>query len=190
MVGRCVHPDDDPATINPLDAENRWSYVFLGQRQMRNVATALFEGATCAVFGGPWMCANERPYLDNPGQLEFPTETWPAQDLRKAAVFEFAARYTRDEGDRASFLARADDFVDYATATLAGMPTSRLARPVVLLLAFGMLRPRLARPMVAAAVPLKAIERSRFTPLRRRLVRKLMWAGAGLSAAAIVATCC
>ena len=65
------------------------------------------------------------------------------------------------------------------------MPTSRLARPVVLLLAYGMSRPRLARPVVPAAVPLTAIERSRFTPLRRRLVRKMMWAGAGLSAAAI-----
>ena len=89
-----------------------------------------------------------------------------------------------------AFLARADGFVDYATATLAGMPTSRLARPVVLLLAYGMLRPLLARPMVASAAPLTDIERSRFTPLRRRLVRKMMWAGAGLSAAASPPSCC
>ncbi len=194
LVGRCVHPDDDPATINPLDAENRWSYTvflqtlgkYLEYLADRDLIEERYEYARAVLLRwANWMCANERPYLDNPGQLEFPTETWPAQDLRKAAVFEFAARCTRDEGDRASFLARADEFVDYAVTTLAGMPTSRLARPVVLLLAYGMLRPRLARPVVAAAEPLTAIERSRFTPLRRRLVRKMMWAGAGLSAAAI-----
>src|SRR3954449_13078362 len=43
--------------------------------------------------------------------------------------------------ERESCRQRADFFYRYATATLAGMPTRSLARPVVLLLSNGWLRP-------------------------------------------------
>jgi hypothetical protein len=132
------------------------------------------------------MCVNERPYLDTPEKLEFPTETWAAQDLRKAAVFEFAARHTSDDTIRASFLARADGFVDYAITTLQRSPTGRLTRPLVLLLAYAFQRPIAdlahARPLIAVATP----ERAPFVPLRQRVMRRLAWAGAGVSAAAVV----
>ena len=195
LIARCVHPDDDPATIDPLDAENRWSYTvflqtlgkYLEYRADRDLVDERFEYARAVLLRwARWMCVNERPYLDRAEQLEYPTETWVAQDLRKAAVFEFAARHTQDEGDYASFLARADGFVDYAVATLASMPSSRLARPVVLMLAYAMQRPQLSRPLAAAGVPITALaHHARFTPLRQRVVRRVMWAGAGLSAAAL-----
>jgi hypothetical protein len=194
LIARCVHPDDDPATIDPLDAENRWSYTvflqtlgkYLEHRADRDLVDERFAYARAVLLRwARWMCVTERPYLDRPERLEYPTETWAAQDLRKAAVFEFAARHTQDEGDYASFLARADGFVDYVMATLAAMPTSRLARPVVLLLAYGMQRPLLSRPIAAAGVATTTVERARFTPLRQRVVRRMMWAGAGLSAAAL-----
>ena len=194
LMARCVHPDDDPAAIDPLDAENRWSYTvflqtlgkYLEHRADRDLVDDRYEYARAVLLRwARWMSANERPYLDHPEGLEYPTETWAAQDLRKAAVFEFAARYTQDEGDYASFLARADEFVDYGVTTLAAMPTGRLARPLVLLLAYGMQRPLLSRPLARAGIPLTAGERSRFTPLRQRVVRKMLWAGAGLSAAAL-----
>lgn len=168
LIGRCVHPADDPAAIDPLDAEHRWSYPvflqalgkYLEHRADRALVDGHYEYARAVLLRwAQWMCVNERPYLDNPGRLEDPTKTSAAQDLRKAAVFEFAARHTPDEGDYASFLARADGFVDYAMATLAGMPTSRLARPVVLMLAYGMQRPLQSRPIAAAAEPLLAVER-------------------------------
>ena len=130
LIARCVHPDDDPEAINPLDAENRWSYTvflqalgkYLEYRAERGLVDAKFEYARAVLLNyAMWMCAHERPYLDTPEQLEYPTETWAAQDIRKAAVFEFAARHTRDEGARACFLARADGFVDYAVAMLAAV---------------------------------------------------------------------
>ena len=150
LIARCVHPDDDPAAIQPLDAENRWSYTvflqalgkYLEYRAERGLVDAKFEYARAVLLKyATWMCAHERPYLDTPEQLEYPTETWAAQDIRKAAVFEFAARHTRDEGARASFLARADGFVDYAVAALLQSRTGRLTRPLVLLLAYGFQRP-------------------------------------------------
>ena len=70
-------------------------------------------------------------------------------------------------------------------ATLAGMPTSRLARPVVLLLAYGMERPLSSRPVATAGLSLAAVERTNFIPLRQRVMRRMLWAGAGLSAAVL-----
>jgi hypothetical protein len=194
LIARCVHPDDDPAAIDPLDAENRWSYTvflqnlgkYLEYRADRDLLDERYEYARAVLLRwARWMCVHERPYLDCPERLEYPTETWAAQDVRKAAVFEFAARYTHDEGEYASFLARADGFVDYAVATLAAMPTGRLVRPLVLLLAYGMQRPLLAPPAAAAAVSIADVERTAFIPMRQRVVRRMMWAGAGLSAAAL-----
>ena len=201
MVARCVHPDDDPATIDPLDAENRWSYTvflqtlgkYLEYRADRDLVDGRYEYARAVLLRwARWMAAHERPYLDHPEGLEFPTETWPAQDLRKAAVFEFAARHTRDDGERALFLARADGFVEYATAILAGMPTSRLTRPIALLLAYGMQRPLLAVPAAQPGAVLPAAQAAGgqrpFVALKRRVIRRVAWLGAAVSAAAFVIT--
>ncbi|MDO8677227.1 MAG: hypothetical protein Q7R30_01500 [Acidobacteriota bacterium] len=85
---------------------------YLEHRADRDLIDDRYEYAGAVLLRwARWMCVAERPYLDTPSRLEHPNETWAAQDLRKAAVFEFAARHTQDEGDYASFLARADGFV-------------------------------------------------------------------------------
>jgi hypothetical protein len=195
LIARAVHPDDDPAAINPLDAENRWSYTvflqalgkYLEYRAERGLIDAHFEYARRVLLNyATWMVVHERPYLDAAEQLEYPTETWAAQDLRKAAVFEFAARHTTDQGARASFLARADGFADYAIATLLQSPTGRLTRPLVLLLAYGFQRPMLDVAHARAPLAVPTPHREAFVPLRQRVMRRLAWAGAGVSAAAVV----
>ena len=194
LIARCVHPDDDPASIDPLDAENRWSYTvflqalgkYLEYRAERGLLDAHFEYARAVLLKyALWMCANERPYLDTPEKLEFPNETWAAQDIRKAAVFEFAARHTEDAGERACLLARADSFVDYAISMLLQAGTGRLTRPLVLLLAYGFQRP-MTDVAYAKPAALAPIQRAPFVPLRQRVVKRLVIAGAGLSAAALV----
>ena len=195
LIARCVHPDDNPEAIDPLDAENRWSYTvflqalgkYLEYRADLGLIDAHYEYARGALLAyATWMCAHERPYLETPEKLEYPTETWAAQDLRKAAVLEFAARHARDEGAKACFLARAEGFVDYAVATLLASPTGTLTRPLALLLAYGFQRPTADLTAVRPAMPVGVFHRELFTPIRQRLARKLAWAGAGLSAAAVV----
>ena len=102
-----------PPRLDPLDAENRWSYTvflqalgkYLEHRADRGLIDAQFEYARAVLLTyAMWMCANERPYLDTPERLEFPNETWAAQDIRKAAVFEFAARHATDDDARACYL--------------------------------------------------------------------------------------
>jgi hypothetical protein len=195
LIARAVHPDDDPAAIDPLDAENRWSYTvflqtlgkYLEYRADRGLVDGAFHYARAALLKyAAWMAAHERPYLDAPDRLEFPTETWAAQDIRKAAVFEFAAAHANSERDRESFLAKAGQFVDYAVTTLTRMPTGTLTRPLVLLLAYGFQRPMLAVRPGESPVVNGTFARQSFTPLRQRLARRLAWAGAGLSAAAVL----
>jgi hypothetical protein len=194
LVARSAHPDDDPDTLDLLDAENRWSYTvflqalgkYLEHRADRGLVDAHFEYArNVLVTYARWMYRRERPYLDAPERLEYSTETWAAQDIRKAAVFEFAARHTRDDAMRANFLARADAFVDYTVTALLQSPTGTLTRPLVLLLAYGFQRPMADLAAIESPRVIEPIARAQFTPLRRRVKRRLAWAGAGLSAAAV-----
>lgn len=195
LVARVVHPDEDPAAMNLLDAENRWSYTvflqalgkYLEYRADRHLIDARYQYARAALLNyARWMLPNERFYLDAPEQLEYPTETWAAQDLRKAAVFEFAATHTTDPAERAAFLGRAHEFVEGALDTLMQAPTRALTRPLVLLLAYGFQRPLLEPNGLRAAAPPPAFQRQVFMPLRQRLARKLAWTGAGLSAAVLL----
>ena len=84
------------------------------------------------------MATNERPYLDRPEILEYPTETWAAQDMRKSEVFKYAAKHAAGD-ERAAFLERSDFFFGYSVTTLRSLPTRTFARPVVILLTNGLM---------------------------------------------------
>jgi hypothetical protein len=195
LVARCVHPADDPDALDLRDAENRWSYTvflqtlgkYLEHRAEHGLIDAPYAYARAVLLRyATWMAASERPYLDTPERLEFPTETWAAQDLRKAAVFEFAARHADDAETSARFLERADRFVDYAIAALQASPTGRLTRPLVLLLAYGFQRPSRPLPLAAHDLMAPPVERELFVPLRRRVMRRLLLTGAGVSAVTLL----
>ncbi len=142
LIRRCIHPQDDIPALNLLDAERRWYYnVFLqvlgrylhfkaerGQfdRMHAYARASLLHYAT-------WMGQNEYPYLEKPEILEYPNETWAAQDMRKSEVFMHAALHSHGE-ERRQFEERAAHFFEYSTSTLARMPTHALARPTVLML--------------------------------------------------------
>lgn len=58
-----------------------------------------------------WMLDNEVPYFDRPEMLELPTETWAAQELRKANVLRLAAKHA-DEPLRSRLLRRGEELAD------------------------------------------------------------------------------
>ena len=75
-------------------------------------ATALGKeayGRAVLLHFARWMVVHERPYLDRPDLLEYPTETWAAQDLRKANVMRIAALHT-DDPLRTQLRERGDQF--------------------------------------------------------------------------------
>ena len=93
-------------------------------------------GRACLLHYAKWMTDNEYPYLTKPEILEYPTETWAAQDMRKSEVFQWASLHATGEL-RERLLERAKFFFDYSTETLSTMETKTLCRPIALLLSNG-----------------------------------------------------
>jgi hypothetical protein len=160
LVRRCINPADDLDAHNLRDPESRWSYVvflqvlgkYLEHRFERGLVDLDYHYARASLLHyAEWMARHETPNLDRREKLEFPTETWAAQDIRKAAVFEFAAQHSADAAVRARFLERAGFFFTYAVSTLWSSPTRTLTRPMVLLLAYGFQSPSCLCPDAAEA---------------------------------------
>jgi hypothetical protein len=142
LIARVIHPQDDIASRELLDTERRWSYtvflqvlgLYLDRKAEREEFDDRYHYAQESLLQyARWMADHERPYLERRDELEFPTETWVAQELRKADVFLWAALQT-DGSERDRFLERARFFLDYVRHTLGGMPERRFTRPMVLVL--------------------------------------------------------
>jgi len=202
VIRRCVHPAQNLAELNLLDAERKWFYTMFLQSlgkyldckaELGHADEAYHYGQHSLLHYARWMAEHEYPYLEKAEILEFPTETWPAQDMRKSEVFNYASRHASKD-ERSRFVERARFFFNYATTTLIGMPTRRtLARPVVLMLSFGFSRAHFDRQSEFDghhATPwIGKDDRPAFVPQRVRATaraRKLLAAvGLGLAAAAV-----
>jgi hypothetical protein len=145
LIRRSVHPADDVAALNLLDAERRWSYtVFLQvvgkyldyKSELGEIDAAYAYGREALLSYARWMAEHEYPYLQKPEILEYPTETWAAQDMRKCEVFAHAAQHASG-AERLRFAERARFFFDDSVSTLLNAATRTLARPVVLMLSNG-----------------------------------------------------
>ena len=116
--------------------ESRWSYtVFLSalaryldiKDEADDHDDAYHHAAASMAHFGKWMLTNERPYFDHPQQLEFPTETWAAQELRKANVLRLAAKFC-DAEDRAAMLKRGKELADRAWDDLEQFDSRHVSR--------------------------------------------------------------
>jgi hypothetical protein len=145
LIRRCIHPADDLARRDLLNAERRWFYTvflqalgrYLDDKAQRGELDRMYAYARASLLHyARWMAEHEYPFLDKPEKLEYPTETWAAQDMRKSEVFKLAARHAAG-AEKARFLERSEFFFRSSTGTLSGMETRTLARPVILLLSYG-----------------------------------------------------
>jgi hypothetical protein len=104
LVHRIVHPNDAIDTLHLENIELRWSYTVALQALTRvyhcfaqvQIGSCPYIQA-CLLHYGRWMLAHESLALDRRDQLEFPTETWPAQDLRKGNCLLMIACFARGE---------------------------------------------------------------------------------------------
>ena len=196
LIRRCIHPADDIAALNLLDAERRWSYTVFLQALGRSLDYRVELGrldreyayARAALLHyARWMVEHEYPYLDRPEILEYPTETWAAQDLRKCDVFLYAAGHSSG-AEREQFIKRAGFFFDYSVATLQQSKTRTLARPLVLLLTNGFQH---LAPQAVAPRPLPRSTSDDFgqpTPFvpQKALVKRRLTASAGVGVVLVV----
>ena len=145
LIHRCIHPADDIAALNLLDAERRWYYTvfleavgrYLWCKRERGELDACYDYARRSLLHyARWMRRYEYPYLDKPEALEYPTETWSAQDIRKSDVLAWAA-LCEQGAERQAFLAESRRFLEDVLTRLPSLRTCGFTRPLVLMLSRG-----------------------------------------------------
>ncbi|MDB4224531.1 hypothetical protein N9850_12215 [Granulosicoccus sp.] len=133
--------NDDLEARGLDDPELTWFYtIFLQEiiryldlkRSMREFDAAFSYARNALLYYARWMAEHETPYLSQPDRLEFPNDTWVAQDIRKANVFYAAYRYATDERD--VLLLKARYFRDYVLETLSESDTLHFTRIQILML--------------------------------------------------------
>ena len=146
LTRRTIHPQDDIGAFDLGNAERRWSYTVLLQTLVRWLA----QWNDCQRDAGfrryvhdsvlhyaRWMEQHETFYLDHPETLEYPTETWAAQEIRKGNVLK-AAALLANGAEREALGAKAATFYRQSWSTLMSLPTRYYTRPVVLALQLGL----------------------------------------------------
>ncbi len=145
LIRRCIHPHDRIEAHNFSDIENRWSYTvflqilgkYLDFKSERQELDYMFSYSRASLLHyADWMLNNEVPYRQVFDRVKKPTETWPAQDLRKSNVMQFAAKYG-ESSQRFQYREKADFFFQVSISDLLTFSTCRLTRPLVLLLVNG-----------------------------------------------------
>ncbi|MCF8092220.1 MAG: hypothetical protein K9K40_07135 [Desulfotignum sp.] len=146
LIVRAVHPEDDPGRMDLLNAEIRWFYTIFLQALGRYLDIRLSEGRVDDLFCyardvllnyAGWMAENEYPYLEKPEILEFPTETWAAQDLRKSDVFAWASFFARDP-QKQIYEEKSKFFFSHAVHELSRFKTRHFTRPMALVMSNGL----------------------------------------------------
>lgn len=106
IIRQTLSPQDDIENDRDLaNVEECWFYTVFLQAVCRYLTIQQTVGITpdysyaraCLLHYAMWMADNEYPYLEKPDILEYPNQTWSAQDLRKVHVLEVAAIYADDD---------------------------------------------------------------------------------------------
>lgn len=148
LILRCIHPKDDIDELGLSQPEHRWSYLvflqvlgkYLHIKWGQNETDYTFHYARESFLHyARWMMRNEVPYKDILDKVHLPTETWPAQDVRKCHVLHLAGQFSA-EPERASFHEKADFFFERAVQDVLSFDTAYLTRPRVILCGYGHLQ--------------------------------------------------
>ena len=197
LIRRCCHPDDDVAERRLHDIEARWSYTAFLQAlgrylddkaELGEIDERYAYARSALLCYARWMVEHEFIYLQEPERLEYPTETWAAQELRKACVFRYATMHASG-ADRDVFASRAAFFHRAALRELARHETRACARPLALLMAHGYQdaffkqNPETRAPQPLALVP--RCEPVRFVPQKVRALKRAAMIAAGAAAATL-----
>lgn len=146
LICRSVSPADRIAERDLLNVEIRWMYtVFLQslgkyldlKKELAEFDVFFQYSQETLLKYAEWMLHNEYPYLEKPEALEFPNETWAAQDIRKADILAHAASYAPTPlQDR--LMKKARFFFNSSIQRVNEFETKSLTRPIAVLMSSGM----------------------------------------------------
>ena len=186
IIRRVVTPGENIDSLELLDVERRWFYImfllalakYLDAKQIANENDAAYGYAIAVARDyAAWMCERERPYFQHPEQLEYPTETWGAQDIRKANAMRRLARYCEPPLAQ-RVLERATELADRGWRDLLRFDSRSTLRPTAIVLIEG-LRDEFFRvfaeplPSTATHTPKRRATREPFTIQRERARTRL-----------------
>jgi hypothetical protein len=152
IIQGTLHPQDDIQRRDVLNAEIGWSYTVLltaagkyleKKRQLEQYDNSFHHARLSLLAYAAWMVTHEYPYLDKPEILEYPNETWAAQDIRKSVIFYLASRYAETEEQATGFYHKAQFFYNHAADELNLYASSSFTRPVALILQNGWIGERI-----------------------------------------------
>ncbi len=136
-----MHPDEDLTERGLQDVEGTWFYTVLLQALSRYLQVKesrqefdqhFYYCRDCLLNFADWMLIHEYPYLEKPDILEYPNDTWTAQDLRKAHVLSAANYYSTDKKN--GYMPKALLFHQYVTDKLNNAVTKTYTRILVLVM--------------------------------------------------------
>ena len=141
ILANTMHPDEDLSERGLQDVENTWFYTVLLQAICRYLQVKesrqefdqhFYYCRDCLLNFADWMLINEYPYLEKPDILEYPNDTWTAQDLRKTHVLAGAYYFSPDK--KTEYMAKAQFFQKYVADKLGNADTKTYTRILVLLM--------------------------------------------------------
>lgn len=141
VIRQTCHPEEDIELRDLHDIENAWFYtVFLQavgrflflKETLNQIDDDYWYARHSLMHYGQWMLANEGFYLDKPELLEFPNDTWCAQELRKANLFCYMYYFSAQENR--AYLDRAEAFYHYIEQRLQQSPEAQYTRLLVLMM--------------------------------------------------------
>ncbi|VAW87504.1 FIG00678690: hypothetical protein [hydrothermal vent metagenome] len=141
IIHNTIHPADNIDERNLSKAEQHWFYTVFLQSICRYLeikeAENSFDNAfyyvrDALLHYADWMLLHEYPYLEKPEILEFPNDTWTAQDLRKAHILAAAFYYSAD--NKQKYLDQAKYFQVYVSKRLSTSIELSYTRILVLLM--------------------------------------------------------
>lgn len=139
IITHTVHPNESVAQRSLDNVENTWFYTVLLQAMSRYLHVKLNQEQLDENFYycrdsllnyAQWMFEHEYPYLEKPDILEYPNDTWTAQDLRKAHIFASAFYFSPEKNNE--YLTKAKYFEDYVANKLNYSDTKTYTRILVL----------------------------------------------------------
>lgn len=159
LIRRCIHPQDDIAALDLLNIEARWSYTVFLTALLKYLELKALAGAHDVMFHyareslvhyALWMAENELSYFDRADAMQYPTETWAAQDLRKANVLRLASAWV-DHPCKSRLFDRGSGLAQRAWRDLRRFETRSCARPLSILMVEAL--KELHTPPATIAVP-------------------------------------
>lgn len=141
VIRNTCHPKEDISLRTLDDTENCWFYTVFFQavgrflflkESLNSIDEDYWYARHSLLHFVNWMYNNESFYLDTPDRLEFPNDTWCAQELRKGNLFYFASYFS--EKNSIEFIEKGHTYYDYVLNRLRTSQESQYTRILALMM--------------------------------------------------------